>query len=223
MAINFPSSPTDGQIYVYNGRTWVYRSANTAWAAQATLTPAYYSSTSAPSGVKEGDEWYDESTGIFYRYVYDGNTFQWVEVGPTSIPASASDTAAGAIEIAVQSEMEAASSTTLAVTPGRLIYDPGNVKAWARWNMSGTPALASSRNVSSITDHATGDQTLNWSITFSATTYSVMASGSRGDSVQSGIIGAISVAAGSARIFCKDDSGSAVDSILANAWAVGDL
>jgi hypothetical protein len=35
-------------------------------------------------------------------------------------------------------------------------------KAWASWNMAGTPAFRSSGNVSSITDNGTGDQTLNF-------------------------------------------------------------
>src|SRR5687767_3503642 len=122
MAINFPSSPIDGQRYTYAGRTWIFRTANGTWNAEAGSTPAFYSQTTAPTGIKEGDEWYDESTGIFYRYINDGSSSQWVEVGPTSIPGSASDTASGAIEIAIQSEMETATDVVRAVTPGRMQY-----------------------------------------------------------------------------------------------------
>lgn len=82
MAIDFPSSPTNGQIYTYLGRTWVFSTTNNVWQAQAGLTPGFYSQTTAPTGVKEGDEWYDESTGIFYRYINDGDSSQWVEIGP---------------------------------------------------------------------------------------------------------------------------------------------
>jgi hypothetical protein len=84
MAINFPTSPTNGQVYTYAGRQWVYSTANGTWGAAYAATPIFFSQASAPSGAKEGDEWYDESTGIFYRYIYDGDTYQWVEIGPST-------------------------------------------------------------------------------------------------------------------------------------------
>lgn len=175
MAIDFPSSPSDGQIYTFAGRTWVYRTANGAWGAQVQNTPGFYSQTTAPTGVKEGDEWYDESTGIFYRYIYDGDTYQWVEVGPAAIPFAASDTVAGGIEIAVQSEMEAASSAVLAVTPGRMQYHPAVIKAFALITFSaGTPSTARGTNVSSYTDHAVGDVTANFTTAFSDASYIVL-------------------------------------------------
>lgn len=79
---------------------------------------------------------------------------------------AASDSQAGVIEIAVQSEMEAASSTTLAVTPGRMIYHPGIVKVAAQFGVSGN-IRGSSYNVSSITDSGTGLAIVNYSITMS--------------------------------------------------------
>lgn len=30
-AADFPSSPSDGQVYTVNGKSWVYRTANTSW------------------------------------------------------------------------------------------------------------------------------------------------------------------------------------------------
>ena len=33
MAIQFPSNPTAGQVYTYNGGLWVYNSTSTAWVA----------------------------------------------------------------------------------------------------------------------------------------------------------------------------------------------
>lgn len=94
----------------------------------------------------------------------------------TAILDAATDSLKGTIEIAVQSEMEAASSTTLAVTPGRLIYDPGNVKAWVKWSMSGTPTIAGSRNVSSITDNGAGKNTANLSVTMSSINFAAQVS-----------------------------------------------
>jgi hypothetical protein len=171
MAINFPTSPSDGQIYTFAGRTWVYRTSNGAWSAQVQNTPGFYSQTTAPTGNKEGDEWYDESTGIFYRYIYDGNTYQWVEVGPAAIPFAASDTVAGGIEIAIQSEMETATDVVRAVTPGRMQYHPGVCKAWIRLNGTGTVAINASHNVTSITDNGTGNYSINLTTVFSSANY----------------------------------------------------
>jgi hypothetical protein len=70
---------------------------------------------------------------------------------------SASDTVDGIIEIAIQSEMEAASSTTLAVTPGRQHFHPSAAKAWGRITYSGsTPQVAASYNITSVGDTGTG-------------------------------------------------------------------
>lgn len=91
-------------------------------------------------------------------------------------PVSASDSAAGIIEIAVQSEMEAASSTTLAVTPGRMIYHPGIVKVAAQFGVNGD-IRGTSYNVSSITDGGTGLATVNYSITMSNGEHPAVVSG----------------------------------------------
>lgn len=84
---------------------------------------------------------------------------------------TASDTMAGIIEIAVQSEMESASSTALAVVPGRMTYHPGVAKAWCHFDGTGTPAIITSHNATSITDNGVGNYTVNWSITFSSASY----------------------------------------------------
>lgn len=86
------------------------------------------------------------------------------------IPA-ASDTAAGGIEIAIQSEMETATSNTLAVTPGRQHFHPSAAKVWCDWGV--TTTINASYNVSSITDNGTGDWTVNYTTAFSAANYSV--------------------------------------------------
>jgi hypothetical protein len=76
--------------------------------------------------------------------------------------------------VAAQSDMETATDTTKIVTPGRAQYHPGVAKAWAAVAMSGgTPSLAASYNVSSVTDNATGTTTINFATAFSAATYAV--------------------------------------------------
>jgi hypothetical protein len=172
MAINFPSAPTEGQTYSYGGRIWV-ADANGKWMVQTQVTPAFYASATSPTNFKVGDEWYDTSTGIFYRRIDDGDSEQWVEVGPAALSFAASDTVAGGIEIATQAEMEAAASAVLAVTPGRLQYHPGVAKAWVNFNGTGTPAARSGHNVSSITDNGLGLWTANFTTAFSNANYAV--------------------------------------------------
>jgi hypothetical protein len=87
----------------------------------------------------------------------------------TNIKQAASDSATGAIEIAIQSEMETGTSTTLAVTPGRQHYHPGHPKHWLRATESGGGFSATaSYNHSSITDSGVGDLTFNITTAFSA-------------------------------------------------------
>ena len=89
---------------------------------------------------------------------------------------SASDTAEGVIEIAVQSEIEAGSSTTLAVPPGRQQYHQSAAKAWALVENSGTYALASSYNITSVTDNSTGNCSVTIATNFSSTDYAIAGS-----------------------------------------------
>lgn len=108
-------------------------------------------------------------------YVQDEDTYYafigsaWVANG---LQATASDTQAGRIEIAVQSEMEAASSTTLAVTPGRQRFHPAHPKAGGNLNGTGTPAFAAGDvGMGAVTDNGTGDYTLALDTAFADTNY----------------------------------------------------
>ena len=84
---------------------------------------------------------------------------------------AASDTAIGGIEIAVQSEMEAGSSTTLAVVAGRQHFHPSAAKAWVKFNPAGT--IQASYNVTSVSDGGTGTHTVNWATDFSSADYAL--------------------------------------------------
>jgi hypothetical protein len=84
---------------------------------------------------------------------------------------TASDTAKGLIEVAIQSEMETGSSTTLAVTPGRQIYHPAHPKAWIIFvTTGGTSVITTDYGVASVSDHATGNYTVNFDTAFSGAT-----------------------------------------------------
>lgn len=73
----------------------------------------------------------------------------------TNFVDAASDTAAGKIEVADQTEMEAGSSTTLAVTPGRQQFHPSAVKFWLKAAGDGS-TINASYNVTSISDFDAG-------------------------------------------------------------------
>lgn len=76
MALNFPSSPTDGQAY----GNFIYSLSKGAWQAKP-LTPGVATpSTVPPSSPKNGDEWFNTNDGSLYIYYNDGDTSQWVQV-----------------------------------------------------------------------------------------------------------------------------------------------
>lgn len=81
---------------------------------------------------------------------------------------------------ATQAEMEAASLTTVMVTPGRVHYHPGVVKAWVVFdgttNVAGFCTISSSYNVTSVADNGTGDYTINFTNAFSSANYAMAGS-----------------------------------------------
>jgi hypothetical protein len=100
-----------------------------------------------------------------------------------------SDSLAGLIEAAVQSEMEAASSTVLAVTPGRQHFHPGHPKAGGNLDGSGTPAFASGDyGMGAVTDNGTGDYTVALDTAFADTNYWVATGPPRGNASQPDLV-----------------------------------
>ena len=90
-------------------------------------------------------------------------------------------------DIATAAEMEAASSTTAIVTPGRVGRHPGVAKFWTILDGTGTPALTESFNVSSVSDIGTGNYELTLTTSFSGVNYSCYSnveSGFTGDNSQ---------------------------------------
>lgn len=79
---------------------------------------------------------------------------------------------------ASQAQMETATSTAVAVTPGRTQYHPGVAKAWCKITMSGgTPTLGVSHNVTSVSDNGPGLFTINFTTAFSSANYVFLGSG----------------------------------------------
>lgn len=142
-----------------------------------------------------------------------------------NLPA-ASDTASGAIEIAVQSEMEAGSDLVRAVVPGRQQFHPSAVKAWASFGApSGAAGITASYNFSSVTDNGVGDYSLNFTNAQSSTAYAVggLVTSTEANSISQ--LYALTKATGSVRVLHRNAINVGIDA-AANGCSVivtGDL
>ncbi len=85
-ALNFPSTPTNGQTYTANGVTFVYNSTVGAWEGSVSSGgggggSSVTVSDTAPTSPSEGDIWFDSTDGRLYTY-YDSS---WIEVSGSSL------------------------------------------------------------------------------------------------------------------------------------------
>mgnify|MGYP001374662697 CR=1 FL=1 len=81
MALNFPSSPSNGDLY----ENYIYNSTEGTW--QLVSIDNIYTgasiSGSAPSSPVSGDMWWDSDNGTLFIYYNDGTNSQWVDAaGP---------------------------------------------------------------------------------------------------------------------------------------------
>lgn len=121
---------------------------------------------------------WDDSAGATAWLTVDASlTITTTTIGVTA----ASDTVAGKIEIAIQSEMETGTDTTRAVVPGRQHYHQSACKAWCNFNGTGTIANRAAYNCDTPTDNgATGDYTINFTTDFSSASYGFALASGRG-------------------------------------------
>lgn len=75
MAIQFPASPTNGQVY----QGYYYDSTLSAWKASPVSAGPVAIADVAPTGAIHGDVWYNSTDGTMYIYYVDGSSSQWVE------------------------------------------------------------------------------------------------------------------------------------------------
>ena len=89
MALTFPSSPTNGQVYsdTTTGNRYIYDSTNNIWKFAANNVGMSVSST-PPANVAPGAMWFNSSIGRTFLYYDDGDSKQWVE----TVPAGTVDT-----------------------------------------------------------------------------------------------------------------------------------
>lgn len=110
--------------------------------------------------------------------VYKSGPDAWLMVSaPAHMLGYATTSVAGVVELATDGEMEAASSTDRAVTPGRQKFHPMHPKAGAKINVSGgTPVLGTSYGVSSVSDLGVGHYRVTLSPAMDNTAYLVIPS-----------------------------------------------
>lgn len=85
------------------------------------------------------------------------------------IATSVTGTSVVATNVATQSDQEAASSTSLFVSPGRQQFHPSAAKAWAVIDSAGT--VQAGYNVASTTHPGTGNYTVTFSVAMSSAFY----------------------------------------------------
>lgn len=117
--------------------------------------------------------------------------------------------------VATQAQMEAASVTTVPVTPGSVNWHPGVAKAWIKCDAAG--AIAASHNVTSITDDGTGLVTVTIATDFSSANYVIhaCASGPNNGSPRFAFVVDSSIAAGVFQAACNIGSASTLTDPLA--------
>lgn len=85
MAIQFPAFPVNGQFYPTVNPEFVYNASKTRWDSLPLEGAKTITSDTAPSGVQDGDQWFNTTTGVLYIWVVDTDGGQWVEsVAPIS-------------------------------------------------------------------------------------------------------------------------------------------
>lgn len=80
MAIDFPASPTPGQVF--QGYYW--DDVKKAWRSSYSSAGSVITSTTTPTGAKNGDLWYNTNDGTLYVYFDNGITAYWTEIKANS-------------------------------------------------------------------------------------------------------------------------------------------
>lgn len=75
MSLEFPASPTDGQVY----DQWIWSDTKGAWQALPLESAKTITADVAPANPDDGDQWFNTVDGTLYIYVVDVDGGQWVE------------------------------------------------------------------------------------------------------------------------------------------------
>lgn len=81
MALDFPASPTNGQVFSSGGVSWTFDGEK--WKISSSSIEPVFISSSTPTGVA-GQIYWDSDESTAYIYYDDGNTAQWVPLVSTA-------------------------------------------------------------------------------------------------------------------------------------------
>ena len=169
-AVHSPAFPA-----LVNGMRSIVRAAGANTSATPTFAP---DGLTAKTIVKEnlaallaGDI---TGAGHEIELIYNSTADKWILLNPK----------ASGFLAATQAEQEAGSSITVGTTPGRQQYHPSAAKAFVSFVGVGTVTIfGTPYGVSSITDNAEGDYTVNLTTAFSSTDYVAIVSNSAQNAV----------------------------------------
>ena len=126
-------------------------------------------------------------------------------------------------DAANQAEMEAATSDLVSVTPLNQKWHPSSAKAWVIFDGTGTVAILDSYNVTSITDHGTGDYSANLTTPMSSANFPVgVAAGSSITNPGVSNTAAVPSSTSSIRAEVHDSNGTNLDRDFVSLTAFGD-
>ncbi len=117
MSYSFPPSPTVGQIYTANGRSWKWNGVQ--WTAVAVSSPTsapVYVSISPPPNPIQGSLWYNSNNSDLNIYYTDLNGSQWISVVP--YPEDTIDQNGGVFQGAIYAQYEIPNNPAAFITVG---------------------------------------------------------------------------------------------------------
>lgn len=89
--LNVVGTPSAGQAVVWDAGTSTWVPGNAASKVTRSATE--------PTSPAAGDRWVHDTTGVEYLYIYDGDTYQWVEFGPSPVVVDSGDALAFSIAL----------------------------------------------------------------------------------------------------------------------------
>ena len=82
MALDFPSSPIDGQLY----GNFIWAASPGVWKAKPSSPTVIVTSPTAPTDPNPGDIWMNSNDGVSFTYYSDGTSSQWIELISSGVP-----------------------------------------------------------------------------------------------------------------------------------------
>jgi hypothetical protein len=129
MALTFPSTPTNGQIYTdtVTGYRYSYNSSVGVWSFAANSVGMSVSST-PPANVAPGAMWFNREIGRTFVYYDDGDSKQWIETVPATGSFDSTLVTSYANSAATVLVTPASNQANAAYTQANVAYTAANTK-----------------------------------------------------------------------------------------------